>query len=36
MRNLAMDKMAPQKSIEVEVFERQARICKAFAHPARP
>lgn len=28
-------KKKPQKSIEAEVFERQARICKAFAHPAR-
>jgi ArsR family transcriptional regulator len=23
------------KSIDAEIFERQARICKAFAHPAR-
>lgn len=25
----------PKKSIDLEIFERQARICKAFAHPAR-
>ena len=24
-----------KKSIDAEIFERQARICKAFAHPAR-
>jgi DNA-binding transcriptional ArsR family regulator len=30
-----MKKAKPKKSIEMEIFERQARICKAFAHPAR-
>lgn len=27
--------MVRQKKDEVEIFERQARICKAFAHPGR-
>lgn len=26
---------ASSKTIDDEIFERQARICKAFAHPAR-
>lgn len=30
-----MSKTKPKKSIDIEIFERQARICKAFAHPAR-
>lgn len=30
-----MRKTNPKKSIDAEIFERQARICKAFAHPAR-
>src|SRR6266498_6041540 len=30
-----MRKTKPKKSTDVEIFERQARICKAFAHPAR-
>lgn len=28
-------KKRSQKNIDMEIFERQARICKAFAHPAR-
>ncbi|MGH9873286.1 MAG: ArsR/SmtB family transcription factor [Pyrinomonadaceae bacterium] len=30
-----MRKPKPRKSIDMEIFERQARICKAFAHPGR-
>src|SRR6266702_5214257 len=30
-----MKQTIPKKRIDAEVFERQARICKAFAHPAR-
>jgi len=30
-----MRKIKPRKSIDMEIFERQARICKAFAHPGR-
>ncbi len=30
-----MRRTKPKKSIDQEIFERQARICKAFAHPAR-
>ncbi len=30
-----MAKNKVKRSIESEIFERQARICKAFAHPAR-
>lgn len=30
-----MRKTKPKNSIEMEIFERQARICKAFAHPTR-
>jgi len=30
-----MRKTKSKKSIDMEIFERQARICKAFAHPAR-
>ena len=30
-----MKSMTRQKKDEVEIFERQARICKAFAHPGR-
>ncbi len=30
-----MRKTKSKKSTDVEIFERQARICKAFAHPAR-
>jgi len=30
-----MRKNKPRKSIDMEIFERQARICKAFAHPGR-
>jgi len=30
-----MKRTKPKKSINMEIFERQARICKAFAHPAR-
>src|SRR6266540_2479585 len=30
-----MRKIKPKKSVDIEIFERQARICKAFAHPGR-
>src|SRR6266567_9459538 len=30
-----MRKTKSKKSVDMEIFERQARICKAFAHPAR-
>jgi len=30
-----MTKTKPKKSVDMEIFERQARICKAFAHPGR-
>ena len=30
-----MKKAKPKNTIEMEIFERQARICKAFAHPGR-
>ena len=31
----AMTTDMEMKSIDAEIFDRQARICKAFAHPAR-
>jgi DNA-binding transcriptional ArsR family regulator len=30
-----MKRTKPNKSVDMEILERQARICKAFAHPSR-